>query len=272
MQAAKQPIIVIKKKAAGHERHGGAWKVAYADFVTAMMALFIVLWLMNSSEKLRKTIGGYFQDPRGNGKQTGTNRGGSGEGLIVKKDDMLKLKDRLQQAMKKMQDFSQIHQQVQMTITAEGLRIELLETKGGFFFENGSPVATPQGKELLSSLAQEIGQLPNTLLIEGHTDSAPYAGRSDYSNWELSSDRANSARRTMEAAGLRADQTGYVRGMADRKLKDRANPFDPANRRISLIIQYQDADSGEINSQPASPTGNLKIATNVQPHVPGRKP
>ncbi len=154
MSASNTPQIIFKTKKHSNKAHGGAWKVAYADFVTAMMALFIVLWLLNSSEKMRKTIGGYFQDPHGVGNHVGTNRFGAGEGMPVKKDDMPKLRERLQQAMKKMEDFSQIHQQVQMTITSEGLRIELIETQGGFFFQNGSPAATPQAKELLAALAQ----------------------------------------------------------------------------------------------------------------------
>ena len=145
----QQSIIIIKKRGHAHGHHGGAWKVAYADFVTAMMALFIVLWLLNSSDKAKQVIGGYFQDPRGVGRQSGTDRAGAGQGMPLKKDDMPKLRDRLQQAMKKMEDFSKIHEQVQMTITAEGLRIELLETKKGFFFENGSSAATAQAKNFL---------------------------------------------------------------------------------------------------------------------------
>src|SRR5690242_9840369 len=136
--AATHPPIVIKRKNRAHRAHGGAWKVAYADFVTAMMALFIVLWLLSSSEKIQKTVGGYFQDPHGAGKEVGTNRFGSGEGMPLSRDQLPKLRQRLEQAMKKMNDFQRIHQQVQMTITPEGLRIELMETQRGFFFENGS--------------------------------------------------------------------------------------------------------------------------------------
>jgi chemotaxis protein MotB len=241
MSPTTSPIIIVKKKVHGGGHHGGAWKVAYADFVTAMMALFIVLWLMNTSEKVRKMVGGYFQDPRGVGRQTGTRLAGAGEGIPLKKDDMPKLKEKLEAAMKKMEDFSRIHQQVQMIVTSEGLRIELIETKGGFFFQNGSSMATAHAKELLSALAKEIGQMPNHLLIEGHTDSTPYATDDKYSNWELSADRANSARHVMEQSGVRRDQISYVRGCADRQLKNPANPTDPSNRRVSLVIQYQDA-------------------------------
>ncbi|HXE13883.1 MAG TPA: flagellar motor protein MotB [Bryobacteraceae bacterium] len=242
------PIIIIKKKAAAHGHHGGAWKVAYADFVTAMMALFIVLWLMNTSENVKKMVGGYFQDPRSKGRLTGTEYGGSGVGIPVKKDDLPKLRQKLEQAMKKVEDFSKIHKQVQMIITPEGLRVELMETQGGFFFKNGSPAATTDGKALLAALAKEIAKVPNHVLIEGYTDAAPYHSDKDYSNWELSVDRANAARRLMEEAGMRHDQVSYVRGFADRQLKDPANPLDPANRRVSLIVQYQDAQPGSTDA------------------------
>lgn len=247
------PIIIIKKKAAAHGHHGGAWKVAYADFVTAMMALFIVLWLMNTSENVKKMVGGYFQDPRSKGRLTGTEYGGSGAGIPLKKDDLPKLRQKLEQAMKKVEDFSKIHKQVQMIITPEGLRVELMETQGGFFFKNGSPAATTDGKALLTALAKEIAKVPNHVLIEGYTDAAPYHSDKDYSNWELSVDRANAARRVMEEAGMRQDQVSYVRGFADRQLKDPANPMDPANRRVSLIIQYQDAQQGSTDTHTQLP-------------------
>jgi chemotaxis protein MotB len=246
MTSSKTPIIIVKKKRDSHRYHGGAWKVAYADFVTAMMALFIVLWLLNSSERMRKTIGGYFQDPRGVGHEVGLNRAGTSDGMPVKKDDMPKLRSKLEAAMKNIDNFSRIHRQVQMTITAEGLRIELMETNRGFFFENGSANATVEGRELLSALAAEIGKLPNSLLIEGHTDATPFAGTNGYSNWELSADRANSARRVMEQAGLRHEQVSNVRGFADRKLRNTADPRDSANRRVSVVIQYQGVSSNEI--------------------------
>ena len=204
-----------------------------------MMALFIVLWLLSSSEKIQKTVGGYFQDPHGAGKEVGTDRFGNGEGMPLTRDQMPKLRKSLEQAMKKMNDFQRIHQQVQMTITPEGLRIELMETQRGFFFENGSAAATAEAKELLSALAYEILSA-ESLLIEGHTDAAPYAARDGYSNWELSVDRANAARRLMKAAGVSDEQVSYIRGFADRKLRNVSNPVDPVNRRVSLVVEYQE--------------------------------
>ena len=248
MPNAPAPIIIVKKKGHARGHHGGAWKVAYADFVTAMMALFIVLWLMNTSPKVKQSISGYFKDPLGVGQRTGTKVAGIGEALPIRKDDMSKLKEKLEAAIKKLEDFPKLREQVEITITPDGLRIELIETQGGFFFENGSSELTGRGKELLAALAKEISLLPNHLLIEGHTNSVPYTSQATYTNWELSTDRANSARRLMVASGLRADQTSYVRGYADRQLRNPANPTDPANRRVSLVIQYQDATPDRADS------------------------
>ncbi len=235
-----QPMVIIrrKKKHAKHH-HGGSWKVAYADFVTAMMSLFIVLWLLNSSEQVKKAIGGYFQDPTGSGRQVGSDMFGSGEALGLREQDLNQLKDKLTAAMKQLNDFKVMKDQVSMTVTGEGLRIELLETDKGMFFQSGRPEPSKFGEVLLTKLAQELGKIPNRILIEGHTDSKPYAGEGGYSNWELSADRANSARRLMEAQGVRPGQVGQVRGFADQNLRKPKNPGDSSNRRISLIVEYQ---------------------------------
>jgi len=235
--------IIIKKKISHGGHHGGAWKVAYADFVTAMMALFIVLWLMNSSKQLQEAVGGYFKDPSGNSKKVGTDQRGSGENFIVKKDDMPSLKEQLQKAVRKLNDFDKLKNQIQMTVTGEGLRIELLESASGTFFESGSAQPNRDGKELLVLLAAELGKLPNRLSIEGHTDSKPYVGARGYGNWELSADRANSARRLMQQNGVREDQVSQVRGYADQRLRNQKDALDPSNRRISLIVQYVESNN-----------------------------
>ncbi|HET8666689.1 MAG TPA: flagellar motor protein MotB [Terriglobales bacterium] len=229
--------IIIKKKSGHGGHHGGAWKVAYADFVTAMMALFIVLWLMNSSKQVQDAVGGYFKDPMGTSKMIGTNMKGAGENLLITKDDMPKLKEQLQMAISRVANFDKLSKQIEMTVTAEGLRIELLETETGTFFEIGSAAANQSGKDLLTALAREIGKLPNHVSIEGHTDSRPY-GSDPYSNWELSVDRANVTRRLMSENGLTAGQVSQVRGYADRQLRYKDKPQDPGNRRISLIVEY----------------------------------
>ncbi|HMD28868.1 MAG TPA: flagellar motor protein MotB [Steroidobacteraceae bacterium] len=245
-----QPPIIIKRKAPHAAHHGGAWKVAYADFVTAMMALFIVLWLMSSSDPVRKAVAGYFNDPRGRSADTGTDRSGAADNLPITKENISQLKDRLENSIRKMNDLKSISNQVEMTVTPEGLRIDLLESQKGTFFETGSSQLNANGVELLKLLAAQLGKIPNLLSIEGHTDSQPFSATSGYSNWELSTDRANAARRMMQDAGLRPNQVAQVRGYADQKLRLPERPLDPSNRRISLIVQYLESGAA---SKPVSP-------------------
>jgi len=234
-----RPIYVIRKKVAGHGgHHGGAWKVAYADFVTAMMALFIVLWLTSADEKVKEAVSAYFNNPTGPGKLTGLAAAGLGHAIEIPKDDMVKLREKIQQALAQTPNFKSLQDHVEITITADGLRIELLETEAGMFFESGKAVPTETGTGLLARLAEELGKMPNTMLIEGHTDSKPFASDNGYTNWELSTDRANSARKLMEAHGLRPEQVNQVRGYADRELRHPEDPQHASNRRISVIVQY----------------------------------
>lgn len=246
MADGARPIIVIKRKGGHGDHHGGAWKVAYADFVTAMMSLFIVLWLMNSSKPIKEAVAGYFRDPAGNTKLTGGNGKGPaetpGDSLTLSKDNMSKLKENLQTAIHQIEDLNKLKGQIEMTVTSEGLRIELLESANGTFFDSGSPELNDSGKETLIALAKELGGVPNKISIEGHTDSKPFSrAGGEYGNWELSVDRANNARRLMQENGLRADQVTQVRGYADQKLRKPQDPEDPSNRRISVIVQYVSA-------------------------------
>jgi chemotaxis protein MotB len=248
-----RPIIIVKKKSGHGGHHGGAWKVAYADFVTAMMALFIVLWLLNSSKQIQVAVGGYFKDPSGTSKKVGSNQTGSGENFSLTKDNLPLLREELQKNIRRMANFEKLKGQIDMTITSEGLRIDLMETESGTFFESGKAAPTDNGKELLLMLAQELGKLPNKISIEGHTDSKPFAGKGDYSNWELSADRANAARRLMQSEGLTPKQVLQIRGYADEKLRKPDVPFDPSNRRISVIVQYvvKEDDDSEPPTSPA---------------------
>jgi chemotaxis protein MotB len=239
------PIIIIKKKAGHGGHHGGAWKVAYADFVTAMMALFIVLWLLSSSVKVQEAVGGYFRDPSGSAKRTGTGLAGSGENLLINKQDMAKLQMDLQSHIQKMNDLAKLKKNIEMTVTAEGLRIGLLESEKGTFFDSGSSALNHSGPEMLELLATELGKVPNHVWVEGHTDAKPFTGKGRYGNWELSSDRANAARRLMQQAGLRTDQVSQVRGFADQRLRNPQDALDPSNRRVSIIVQYINTDTGE---------------------------
>jgi len=235
---ADEQVIIIRKKGGHAAHHGGAWKVAYADFVTAMMALFIVLWLMNSSKPIQEAVGGYFRDPNGTAQKTGTQLGGAGDAGAVKKEDMSKLKEELMKAMEKMANFEKLKKLIEMTVTPEGLRIELMEDPKGTFFENGSAQPTPLLQSLVKILSVEVGKLPNPISIEGHTDATPYSDSKTYGNWELSTDRANTARRLIESSGIRPDQVVQIRGYADHNLRKPLQPDDSSNRRITVIIQY----------------------------------
>ena len=234
----KLPPIIIKKKVSHGGHHGGAWKVAYADFVTAMMALFIVLWLLNSSQQIKEAVGGYFKDPTGTAKNVGSDMTGAGENFVVSKDNMEQLKEQLQKAIREVPNFDKLKNHIDMTVTNEGLRIELSESATGTFFDSGSPKISGDGSELLTALAQDLGKLPNKLALEGHTDSKQYTDGGTYGNWELSTDRANAARRLMMQHGVGGNQVTQVRGFADQRLRKKDEPMDPANRRISLIVQY----------------------------------
>ncbi len=261
MAEVYEPII-IKKKIVHGGHHGGAWKVAYADFVTAMMALFIVLWMMNASKQVQDAVGGYFKDPRGVDKMVGTNRNGADQFVPMKKEDMQKLKEALLQSIHHVDQMDKLKSQIEITVTAEGLRIELMESAKGTFFDEGSAKPTAALTDLLKVLSAQLGQLPNHISIEGHTDSKPYSGIKNYDNWDLSTDRANEARRMMQSMGIRQDQVSQVRGFADQRLRLPKQPEDPLNRRISLIVQYQVQNGSEIAPMLSAGTNTLQHGQN----------
>jgi chemotaxis protein MotB len=155
-------------------------------------------------------------------------------------DDLQKLKEKLEEEIKARKELQKLSKQIEITITPEGLRIELIEDKNGTFYQSGSAQLSDSGQELLGLLAGELKTLPNALLIEGHTDATPYSTDAGYSNWELSADRANSARRLLQSHGVRADQVTQVRGYADQLLRVKSNPEDPSNRRISILVKNSD--------------------------------
>jgi chemotaxis protein MotB len=252
--AETSEIIIVKKRPRHGGHHGGAWKVAYADFVTAMMALFIVLWMMNASKEVQEAVGGYFKDPRGNSKMVGSNKNGGGVYVAMKKEDLQKIKEELEKSIHKLDPNNKLKGQIEITITDEGLRIELMESEKGTFFELGSPRPTAALEDLLQVLSTELSKLPNKISIEGHTDSKPYSQVKTYDNWDLSSDRANSARRLMQSEGIKSDQISQVRGFADQRLRLPQKPEDPSNRRISLIVQY----AAPLEGQMAPTSAELK--------------
>jgi chemotaxis protein MotB len=244
MDDHQTPVRIIVKKKKGHAgHHGGAWKVAYADFVTAMMALFIVLWIVGQSNAVKQAISAYFKDPGvfENGQGGGILDGSSGSAPSPTSNaaiEMEKLRaeaKKIESAIAATPEFDKFKDKVQITVAKEGLRIELVENSTGLFFDVGSAQIKPETVKLLKLVAQEIGRLNNNIMIEGYTDARPYVGK-DYSNWELSTDRANTARRILEENGVKRDQILQVRGFSDRNLKHPDKPMDSANRRVSILV------------------------------------
>lgn len=250
---SEQPIIVKKiKKANGH--HGGAWKVAYADFVTAMMALFIVLWILSAGDEVKQAVAGYFKDPvgfqSGGGKliDPGTKLNLMDENILDEKDfkemQKQKFEEMRQEIMNKLSEsesISMLVDQIKFELSDEGLRIELLESSNDVFFQLGSSELNQEAKEILLQVAQEINQLPNKVAVEGHTDVRPFnPGNEDYTNYELSADRANSARRILIDGGLSESKIDQIRGYAANRLRNPEDPYSIVNRRISIIIKYEE--------------------------------
>jgi chemotaxis protein MotB len=254
--AEKYTIIKRVKKRGGHEaHHGGAWKVAYADFVTAMMALFIVLWIIANNVTIRASVADYFRDPGAMHKSSA----GVLDGINSVKpfseprpavpavqpkrpeqsevDQLREEGEKLIKAIAALPDLAKFKDQIQITITSEGLRIELIEQSEGLFFDIGSSRLKADAVKLLKLIATRIGSFPNDVVIEGHTDSRPYV-RPGYNNWDLSSDRANSARRVLEEGGIRDHQITGVNGYADRRLKNPEKPHDFSNRRVTILVAF----------------------------------
>jgi chemotaxis protein MotB len=225
-----------------------------------MMALFIVLWLLNQSPKIQQAVGGYFRDPNGTADKAGKSIVGAAATTIAPQENMEHLKSELEKTISHVPNFDKLKSHIVMTVTPEGLRIDLIEGEKGTFFDSGSSKLSGDGQDILVSLAQELGKLPNNLSVEGHTDAKPYAKASNYGNWELSADRANSARRLIQANGVREDQVTQVRGFGDQKLLHPDAPLDPANRRISLIVQYVE---GHDLPKIETPGANVKPPSSV---------
>ena len=238
--SAPRPEVRYRYSSGRHS--GGAWKVAYADFATAMMALFIVLWMMNANQKVKSSIGSYFSDPRAHAQKAGARpASNSSEGLVVDRNNMGDIRKQLEQALSAMPEFGHLRDHVKFSVTGEGLRIDLLESEQGMFFVSGSPAPTAAGQHLLRVLATEIAQLPNVIVIEGHTDARPFRNAgpaTGYSNWELASDRANAARRLLHAYGVRLEQVVEVRGFANQRPFNNQDRNDARNRRVSVVVRF----------------------------------
>ena len=218
--------IIVRRARRRHVRQHGSWKVAFADFATALMALFMVLWLMGSNAETKAAIADYFSDPDG----------------VPRADTSLPSSDQLarqiQEAMLAATEFEGLEDQIEVSLSAEGLRIELLEDDEGTFFENGGSRPTELGERAIAAIAGQLAAFDAPVVIEGHTDATPYPAGNNYSNWELSTDRANAARRVLLRSGMAAGSVTEVRGFAATRLRSRGSPEDASNRRVSLIAQF----------------------------------
>jgi chemotaxis protein MotB len=256
----EQPIIIIKKPAHHGGHHGGAWKVAFADFMTAMMAFFLVMWILGLSQETRKSIANYFNDPlgamkshAGGTKVISTNRESSAGkpsinsamARILKSDaESMKFKQTKEQIEKSIGSKSELKSllnKIEIKVTNDGLRIELLEGQEPTFFDSGKAELKGATRKILHDvIAPELKKLPNTISVEGHTDARPFGNeKGTYTNWELSSDRANAARRAMQDL-LNPGQITAVHGYADTHLRNLQDPNHFSNRRITILVAYMD--------------------------------
>jgi chemotaxis protein MotB len=286
-----QPIIIKRKKVAAHGHHGGAWKVAYADFVTALMAFFLVMWLVGQSKTIRSSVAGYFRDPgifeqeRSNGPIAGGEMRVDPEPMSLpekperaamiaeERQALEKTAQRIREMLAQAPDLKNLEKQIEIQITRDGLRIELVDGDQTTFFASGSSALAPGTEHVLSVIARELGKLKNSIVIEGHTDSLPYAMRDLYSNWELSADRANAARRIMERTGVQSEQLRGVRGYADRQLRVKEKPRDARNRRVSVIVEGLWREEGLPDSvrQMASGTAGIRDGELAHESTAGRR-
>ncbi len=277
-----QPIIIKRVKKGGHAAHGGAWKIAYADFVTAMMAFFLLMWLLGSTtEGDKKGIADYFASPlklallnsgSGGGDSAHVVKGG-GEDLSrstgqVKRGDveaerstvtlrklkaeqiraeaarLEELKDKIEEQISGSAKLKALKSQLRLDMTRDGLRIQIVDADNRAMFPSGSAVVQPYMRELLQELGSVLAEVPNRLTLEGHTDAQPFPGGDrGYSNWELSADRANATRRELILGGLPEDRTLRVQGVAASAPFDKQDPLAPVNRRISIIVMNREAES-----------------------------
>ncbi len=249
-------VIIIRRPKKGHHgHHGGAWKVAYADFVTAMMAFFLVMWIMAQSKEVKVAVGSYFRDPgafetvRGDGvleggkspEAGGRISDGAEVSMATEQQALAAAADRIRDDLMKTQNLDELRDQIEFKLTTEGLRIDLVDRSGSSFFDSGRSVLRGDAATILGVIAREIGRLQNDVVVEGHTDSAPYGSGASYGNWELSADRANAARRQMEGTGMSRGQVQAVRGFADTQLHLADAPLDPKNRRVSIVVRSRAA-------------------------------
>ena len=238
----EKPKVIIKKAKAQHGgHHGGAWKVAYADFVTAMMALFIVLWVLGASDKKFKAgIAHYFREPGVFSGSTGVIPDGGQDKVgagIIQSPSLEVLRSQIREGLAGLKDLINIQDLVSIKMTDEGLLIEIIDQEKQAFFELSSATVKPIMRKVLAFIVKEIKNTPNKLVISGHTDARPFHNESYYSNWDLSTTRALNTRRAVEELGIPSERVERVVGYADRQLRVAGDPLNSENRRVSILIE-----------------------------------
>jgi chemotaxis protein MotB len=244
--------IIIKKKGPAHdEHHGGAWKVAYADLVTAMMAFFLVMWLISQGPEVRENVAAYFADPIGFSDKVA-----SGSGMLAGSPDLAVetqpeegqveefLREKaleIQLMLKELQKLQELEGEVVAEVEPAGLRIQLREADESSFFGLGSAALSEKGARVLEAIGKIIAPMEYDVVLEGHTDAKAYPGGSSYTNWELSTDRANTARRVLESSGVASSRLTAVGGYASTRLRFPKDPLDPRNRRIEILVRHPEA-------------------------------
>lgn len=245
-------VRIIKRGRSGGGHHGGAWKVAFADFMTAMMAFFLVMWIAGLSNEVKQSVAGYFKDPVGfmaavqGGKSpfktpgVGDSKGGKGvktKTIMTDAASLAKAKRSIEKMIQASPEFKKLKDSIDVHLVDEGLQIDLIDGQQNLFFDSGSAKVKPATGHLLSEISVRLSQLSNKLIIEGHTDKRPLSSRAGYTNWELSADRANAARTLMERDGLRPGQVDQVRGYAATHPRNK-DPYHYSNRRVSIIVMF----------------------------------
>ncbi len=252
---AEQPIIIkrIKKQEAVH--HSGSWKVAFADFMTAMMAFFLVMWIIGLDESTRSAIAGYFQDPTAFFKKQAASRmevlvkgmppridktvnAAASKDADAERKQMEQLSEKIKDAVSNDANLSQLKKFINIDVTDEGLRLEFVESLGNIFFETGSANVKPIAKQLFLKVGAILGAAKHNLIVDGHTDAQPYSQRAAYNNWDLSQDRAKATLHILETGGVKDDYVLACRGFAARQLRDKKHPFSFINRRVSVLLPY----------------------------------
>lgn len=312
MAEQPRPIIVKKIKKGGGGHHGGAWKIAYADFVTAMMAFFLLMWLLGSASKGQLVgIAEYFKMPlkiammggssvgasdsiiKGGGKdltkkqlQVKSKDGSTGKNAAKEKEKVIDLNDakkaleeaekakladlkaKIEATIEASQTLKEFKKQLLIDITSEGLRIIIVDEKNRPMFNSAKAELQPYAKQILHEIGQMLNDVPNRVSLSGHTDATPYAsGEKYYSNWELSADRANASRRELIAGGMDESKLLRVVGLSSAALYDKENPFNPINRRISIIVMNKQAEENVIKDESAVQITNKEDAGNLSQAV-----